>query len=247
MKRFLAALMARPWAPYAAWGVGGFVIAYLIVAIFVFPAGAAQRDGTVPSVIGLPWPDAERLLQQAGLKPQRAEARFHNAAPKGTVLEQDPEPGSSVTTGTRVSLITSAGPKLGTVPPVIGMSREQALTSLEAAGFQTNEVSERASNEPRGAVIDSRPRPGAQAPTPSAVALVISTGPTTVAVPDVVGRPLSDATQLLRQVGLVVGDVRGPGGFTPEPSAVVTSQTPAAGREVPAGTRVDMTVGGRTT
>lgn len=245
MKALLARLMAKPWAPYVAWGGGGFLFAYLFVAFFVFPAGASQHDAVVPNVVGISWVDAERQLQQVGFVPERAESRFHSAAPKGTVLEQQPEAGSNAGTGMRIALVVSAGPKLATVPGVIGMSREQALTALEAAGFDASDVSERASNEPRGAVIDSRPRPGTQTPITSPVSLVISAGPTTIVIPDVVGRPLSDATQLLRQVGLTVGEVRAPGGATPEPSAIVQSQSPAAGREVNAGTRVDMTVGGR--
>lgn len=245
MKKLLAWFWSKPWAPFVAWGAGGFVLAYLIVAIFVFPAGAALTDQSVPNVIGISFADAQRQLQSSGFTAERGEARFHNAAPKGTVLDQQPEAGSDAPPGSRITLAVSAGPKLGTVPSVIGMSREQALTALEVAGFEANEVSERASNEPRGAVIDSKPRPGAQVAVPSPVLLVISAGPTTVVVPDVVGRPLSDATQFLRQVGLTIGDVRGPGGLTPEPSATVLSQSPAAGREVPAGTRVDMIVGGR--
>lgn len=239
----MKAWFARPWLAFPMTALAGFGLAYAIVALFVFPAGAAQRDARVPNVIGLSYADAQRQLEQAGFSAHRGEARFHNAAPKGTVLDQQPEPEAVNATGTRVSLVVSNGPRMGTVPVIIGLSREQALTALEAAGFEPGEVSERASNEPRGAVIDSRPRPGAQAPTPSPVALVVSAGPTTIMVPDVVGRPLADATQLLRQVGLRVGDILG--ATAPPPTAVIQAQMPAAGSMVTAGTKVDITVGGR--
>lgn len=239
--------LSRPWVPYVASAAGGFGLAYAIVAVFVFPAGAAQRDVAVPNVIGLPYADAQRQLEQAGFTVQRGESRFHNAAPKGTVLDQQPEPDASAVPGIRVTLALSGGPKLSMVPGVIGLSREQALTELEAAGFDAGDVSERSSNEPRGAVIDSRPRPGTQVPTPSPVALVVSAGPTTVVVPDVVGRPLSDATQLLRQVGLKVGEIRygASGAAVADASAVIHAQSPSAGSQVVAGTKVDITVGGR--
>jgi serine/threonine-protein kinase len=156
------------------------------------------------------------------------------------VLDQSPAPESRDVPGTRVSLVVSAGQRFGTIPGVIGMSREQALSALETAGFDAGEVTERPSNEPLGAVIDAKPRPGTQAPMPSSVALVISAGPTTVFVPDVIGRPVSDATQLLRQVGLTVGDI---GGAVSDAAAVVVSQTPAAGSQTVAGSRVNITVG----
>ena len=243
MKQLFKRFSAHPFAPFFYLFSAGFLFAYIIVALFVFPAGAAQHDGTVPNVVGVPFADAQRQLMQAGYNVTRGESRPHNAAPRGTVLEQVPEPGANAAAGSRVTLAVSAGPRLGVVPAVIGMSREQALTSLEGAGFVAGVVSERPSNEPRGAVIDSRPRPGAQAPMPSPIALVVSAGPTTIEIPDLIGRPLSEATLLLRQVGLTVGDVRGPNEGIPDPSSIVQSQSPSAGNQVSAGTRVNIIVG----
>lgn len=233
--------------PYVIAGASGFLLAYLLVAVFVFPSGVLPDDIKVPNVVGLSYPDAVKALESRGLKGNRGEARFHNAAPRGTVLEQDPPPDATETPGARIMLIMSAGQRIAMIPGVIGLSRERALFELEQAGFEAGEVTERASNEPRGAVIDSRPRPGSQAAVPSTVALVISAGPTTIIVPDVVGRPVSDATQLLRQVGLAVGEISyaGGGSAITDAAAVVSSQTPPAGSQAAAGSRVTMVVGGR--
>jgi len=239
------AFLKQRWVPFVATGAGGFLLAYVMVAVFIFPAGAAQRDVLVPNVVGMTFADAQRQLEAASFTVQRGETRFNNA-PRGTVIDQQPEAATSAAAGIRVSLVVSNGPKLSSVPAVIGMSREQALVALEIAGFSPGDVSERASNEPRGAIIDSRPRPGAQAPTPSPVSLVMSAGPTTVVVPDLVGRPVSEAMQLVRQVGLTLGEIRTPtGAASADAGAVVQSQSPAAGNQVSAGTRVDLNVGGR--
>jgi serine/threonine-protein kinase len=233
--------------PYVVALVGGFALAYLVIAFFVFPAGVIPQEVRVPNVIGLTYADATRQLEQIGFKADRGEQRFHNAAPKGTVLDQQPLPGSPETPGTRVSLVVSSGQRLASVPGVIGMSREQALSALESAGFTPGEIVTRPSNEPFGAVIDSRPRPGTQAPTPSSVALVLSAGPTTVLVPDVVGRPLEDAKVLLQQVGLLVGEiVWGEGGASVmDASAVVVGQSPPAGSQAIARSRVNLSIGAR--
>lgn len=238
----------RQALPYVIAVVGGFLLAFLIVAFFVFPAGVIPQDVRVPNVIGLTYTDAARQLQQKGFSVERGESRFHNAAPKGTVLDQTPPPGSRESPNIRVTLVVSAGQKYGTVPGIIGMSREMAVSALENAGFDVGDTTERPSSEPRGAVIDSRPRPGTQAPMPSAVALVLSAGPTTVIVPDVVGRPLADARLLLRQLGLTSGDVQfgGGGAAVTDASAVVVSQSPPGGSQAVAGSRVNLTVGSRT-
>jgi beta-lactam-binding protein with PASTA domain len=235
----------RSLQPYLIAVVGGFVLAYLVVAFFIFPSGVIPEDVRVPNVVGLTYPEAVRQLEQVGLKGERGEQRFHNAAPKGTILEQKPPADSREAPGVKVSLIVSSGQRYGTIPGVIGMSRELALNALEVAGFEAGEVSERPSNEPRGAVIDSRPRPGTQAPMPTTVSLVISAGPTTIIVPDVVGRPVSEATLLLRQVGLAVGEISyaSGGNAIADAAAVVSSQTPPAGSQATAGSRVNMVVG----
>lgn len=235
----------RSFQPYLIAVVGGFALAYLIVAFFVFPAGVIPEDSRVPNVIGLTYPEAVRQLEAAGLKGERGEQRFHNAAPKGTILDQKPPADSREAPGTRISLVVSSGQRYGTIPGVIGMSRELALNALEVAGYEAGEVTERPSNEPRGAVIDSRPRPGTQAPMPTTVSLVISAGPTTIIVPDVVGRPVSEATILLRQVGLAVGEISyaSGGNAIADAAAVVSAQTPPAGSQATAGSRVNMVVG----
>lgn len=238
----------RGFIPYVVALASGFLLAYLLVAFFVFPAGVIPQDVRVPNVIGLSYTDASKQLQQTGFTAQRGEQRFHNAAPRGTVVEQTPAPGTTEQSGTLVTLIVSAGERTAPVPGVIGMSREQAIMALEGAGFTLGMVTERPSNEPTGAVIDSRPRPGAQTRVPSPVALVLSMGPTIVIVPDVVGRPLDDAKLLLQQLGLVVGDVTwGSGGSAiTDASAVVIFQTPPAGSQTVARSRINLTLGPRT-
>jgi len=236
----------RRLIPYLVALVTGFFLAYLIVAFFVFPAGVIPQDVRVPNVIGLTFNDAAAQLKQKGFTAERGETRFHNAAPKGTVLDQSPAPGSREAPNIRVTLAVSGGQRYATIPGVIGMSRELALNALEVAGFDAGEVTERPSNDPRGAVIDSRPRPGTQAPMPSTVSLVLSAGPSTVIVPDVVGRPVNDARLLLRQVGLTAGEVQYTGTSVADAGAVIVSQSPPAGSQTVSGSRVNLTVGSRT-
>jgi serine/threonine-protein kinase len=75
------------------------------------------------------------------------------------------------------------------------------------------------------------------------VQLVLSGGPATIQVPDVVGRSFAQARQLLQQLGLSVGDVTSPNGGSPDGGAIVSSQSPAAGSQVVAGSRIALKVG----
>jgi beta-lactam-binding protein with PASTA domain len=102
--------------PYAVAIVGGFLIAYLIVAFIIFPSGVVPGNARVPNVTGLMYKDAAKRLAEVGFKAQRGGSRFHSASPKETVLEQDPRAGTSDVEGTPVTLVVSAGVKPDSTP-----------------------------------------------------------------------------------------------------------------------------------
>jgi serine/threonine-protein kinase len=227
--------------PYAIAIIGGFLLAYLIVAFFVFPSGVIPRDIRVPNVTGLPFDDAVRRLAERGLQGVKGEERFHAASPKGTVLEQAPTAGSTDVEGASITLTVSAGQQSAKVPAVNGLTRADAERALQEAGFEVGDVSERPSNLPAGQVIESNPRSGSETTIPSSVGLFISAGPTVVLIPNVVGQPLSQARQIIESSGLVVSDVRTPTGETVSDStAVVVATVPAAGAQVATGSRVSI-------
>jgi beta-lactam-binding protein with PASTA domain len=234
----------RRFIPYVIAIVGGFLVAYLIAAFVFFPSGVITQDLKVPNVIGLDMQTAEQRLAQSGFEAEHGETRFHATAPKGTVLDQNPPAGSKDAAGAKVTLAVSGGQRMGVVPNVVGMARPDAEHVLDQAGFDVGDVTEQPSETARGEVVDTRPRPGIETPIPGPVQLVLSGGPATIQVPDVVGRSFAQARQLLQQLGLVVGDVVTPNGDKPDGGAPVTSQSPAAGAQAAAGSRITLRVGG---
>lgn len=196
----------RTWLVYLVSVIAGFTLAWLIVAFVVFPAGVVPRDVKVPNVTGLMYDEAEQRLAQAGFKAERGEQRYNNSAPKMTVLEQSPPPGAKEGTGSAVTLVVSGGQRMATVPTVTGMTRIEAQVLLEKDGFDVGDVSEQASNAPRGSVIATRPAAGSQVSIPSTISLVLSRGAAAMQMPDLMGRDVEAARQVLAQLG--VRDVR---------------------------------------
>ena len=233
----------RRFIPYLIAIVGGFLVAYLIAAFVFFPSGVISQDLKVPNVIGLDLTTAQQRLTQAGFGSDQGETRFHATAPKGTVLDQNPPAGSKEAAGTKVTLAISGGQRMAAVPNVVGMARPDAERVLDQAGFDVGDVSEQPGQTARGEVLDTRPRPGTETPIPGPIALVLSGGPATIQVPDVVGRSFAQARQLLQQLGLALGDVTTPNGGQPDGGAMVMSQSPAAGAQVPAGSKITLRVG----
>lgn len=226
---------------YAVTIVSGFLLAYLIVAFVIFPSGVIPGNAKVPNVTGLLFDDAAKRLAEVGFKAARGESRFHEASPKETVLEQSPVAGTHDVEGTSVTLVTSAGQEIASIPAIVGMTKDDAQAALEGAGFELGAVTETPNVAPRGQVVGSTPAPGAKVTIPSSVAVVISAGSSVVLVPSVVGQTVAGAKQLLQRASLAVGEIAGSGGGNAS-SGTVASQTPPAGAQVAAGSRVGLQV-----
>ena len=233
----------RASLPYAVSVVGGFLLAYLIVAFFVFPSGVLPGEAKVPNVTGLQFDDAVRRLAERGFKGVQSEERAHASSPKGTVLEQSPAAGKRDVEGAAVNLVVSAGQKVAVVPSIVGLARDAAERALTDAGFDVGDVTERPSDAPRGQVVESRPAPGTKAPSPSTVTFVVSAGANTVSVPNIVGHSVADARHMLEQAGLALGDVNSAYAGNVE-TAKVTSQSPDAGTQVPPKSKINVVASG---
>ncbi len=91
----------------------------------------------VPSVVGLSIQDATNRLNAAGFHANPS--YVGSTATKDQVLSQTPAPGSTEPKGTSVTLRVSLGPPEVTVPDVVGYTSQQAVSALEAQGFQVNQ------------------------------------------------------------------------------------------------------------
>ena len=231
----------RRLLPYIIAATAGFLIAYLIVAFFIFPAGLIPKDLRLPNVVGMSIEDAQTALGRAGFKGTVGEERYNANAPKGVVLQQTPPAGSPEMEGSKVLLAISRGQRSSEVPAVIGMTREAAVLAIENAGFDVGEVTQRQTDEPPGEVVESSPGAGTKISIPATVNLVISAGPSTVSLPNLVGRPYAEARRMIEQLGLRVGSVTMDSVSLQLPDHV-SSQSPEAGRTVASGARVSLSI-----
>jgi beta-lactam-binding protein with PASTA domain len=236
--------LARRSLPYLGSAVSGFVIAYAIVAVFIFPGELVSSDVRVPNVTGLAYAEAAAKLKAAGLKAARGERRYQIGMPEDAVIAQTPLPGSLEPKGASIVLDLSLGQRMGEVPRIVGLTREQAERAIEDAGLDVGDVIQRENEAPRGQVLASSPPGGARVPIPSRVSFTVSAGPATLVVPDLTGQDYVSARSLLVQLGFTVGRVIIDSATTLPPNMVI-AQSPAANSSAPAGTAITLTVSGR--
>jgi len=236
-----ARALSRRAFPYLIVAVTGFLLAYLGLFLFAFPADVLPDDARVPRVVGMNFDDASAALEKSGFHALKGDSRFHKTTPEGIVLEQDPPAGSVQKKGAQVTLTVSAGQATATVPDVSGSTQQQAQIAIENAGFTFGSVSQQMSDQPRGAVISSNPGAGTTLDLPATVSITISQGPSTIQIPDLTGRTLADARSTLEQLGLHLGATsRDTSSFMPENT--VLSQAPSPGSTVSAGASVNLRV-----
>ena len=100
-------MKVRGSLPYAVAIIGGFLIAYLIVAFVIFPSGVVPGNAKVPNVGGLLFDDAAKRLAAVGFKANRGGEEYREATPETTVLAQDPPAGTKEPEGSTVTLTVS--------------------------------------------------------------------------------------------------------------------------------------------
>jgi eukaryotic-like serine/threonine-protein kinase len=113
----------------------------------------------VPDVEGSTRDEAQRLIRDAGLETRVTERESTDQEP-GTVLEQDPAPGTRVAKGQTVDLVVAKAPAKVAVPGVIDATEDEAVSTLEDAGFKVKvEDGTAATPDEDGIVLDQDPAP----------------------------------------------------------------------------------------
>jgi beta-lactam-binding protein with PASTA domain/predicted Ser/Thr protein kinase len=193
----------------------------------------------VPDVVGKTRDQAVAELTGANLDPNVVE--INSGAPPNTVTAQQPGAGEEVPEGTTVRINVSKGPRPIGVPTVVGLTFDQANSTLQAAGFQVSREDVE-SDQPGDIVVAQDPDAGETAARGSTVTLQVSEGPTTSTVPDVTSQDEETARSQLEGAGF---EARAERVDTDDPclDGIVIDQDPAGGTEAEPGTQVTIFVG----
>lgn len=178
----------------------------LVGAIFIGVSLFDKKEGTpqvpVPQLVGQPLKAAEELAVNAQVKAVQAGTERCDE-PKGSVCRQTPAAdGSQMDTGATIQLYVSEGAPLEEVPDVIEQSQERAEQTLKDKGFKVK-IEQEESEEDPGTVLRTNPDAGTKAEKNSEVTVTVAKQLQST-VPPVVGNPLAQAEQQLKNLGFTV-------------------------------------------
>ena len=183
------------------------VIAVIALAVFlatnVFGSGGSA---TVPDVVGKTQEEAVSEIQAAGFEMGTISQSYSNDVEKGKVIEQTPDGNKEASKDTKVYLVISKGKKpvdKVTVPDLTGKSKAQAESALSQLGL-TAKVTEEANDAEKGTVFWQSVDAGEQVEAGSTVEVKVSSGPTEVSVPGVLGMSEAKASNTLSSAGFSV-------------------------------------------
>src|SRR5918997_251512 len=129
---------------------------------------------TVPAVAGSTEADARSALQGAGLTNITTQQQASDDVPPGNVIDSNPAAGAEVSPDQTITLVISSGPDQVSVPPVEGLSEENARTQIEGAGLVMQTSDQTVSNPGQdGQVLSQSLQAGTQARPGATVNVVI--------------------------------------------------------------------------
>ncbi len=202
----------------------------------------------VADVRGMVEAEAQPILAAQDLVLVVIDSTFSDKVPFGTIVEQNPQPGSHAKHGRAVYVTINATMKRQvTMPNLQDMSYRQAETTLRGMGLEVDSVYDYEPSAYRDLVLDVKANgesilPGQKVPVGTKVRLVVGFGRGTeeVEVPSVIGLTLQDARSLLLSHRLTVGAVSYDEEAEEGVKQYVYKQIPAAGEKLIEGETVSL-------
>jgi len=142
-----------------------------VTTIATEPAGETVG---VPNLVGLSAADAQRRVEDYGLRLNVQNEQETPDALPGTVLEQTPPAGAQVSTGTTVNIVVAAG-RAFTLPNVVGYRATDIIPHLETEGLIIV-TEETWSAKPQGEIVKQVPVPDSEVTSGDTITLTISGG-----------------------------------------------------------------------
>lgn len=189
---------------------------FLLPRVPLFAAGQATRDGpcTIPNLIGQDRAAAVKLLTRADLSLGHVESR-ESDAPAGVVIDQRPQACGDGTYNRTVDIVVSSGQR---------QAQPKEPEVRKGGGSRAAEVGVAVGIAAAAAILAAR-----------------ANADKTVEVPDLVNKPVTSASDVLKKARLRMGEIAQRNSPTVA-AGLVIEQSPAAGSRAKRGDAVTVTV-----
>lgn len=225
--------------------IGLIVLAAAIVLLVMTITGSFKTDtSTLDNFVGFSYDelinsnkyDYEFILEQ----------KKTDEVEPGIIVDQSPEAGSKVISGSQVKLVVSASEDDINVPNIYNLNEEKAKKSLTNEGLNNYKFTTISSETvEEGYVVYTEPKAGTVVSADTQIVVFVSSGPTTkqvvnIQIPDVKGLKQEGARAFLEKTGFTNITFVTKDDITPK--GTVLSQSPAAGSSATADERMKIVI-----
>lgn len=156
------------------------------------------------ALVGQTLEEAEQAIQDTGLTVGEVTEEYSRTAAAGTIISVDPGEGETIRHDQEVNLVVSLGRQPVEMPQVVGTTRAEAEQALSELGLSANITEAYSDTVAEGSIISQSSAAGSTVYDGDTINLVVSLGPEYVEVPDVFGKQLEEAQEILEAAGFVV-------------------------------------------
>ncbi|KAB7791195.1 Stk1 family PASTA domain-containing Ser/Thr kinase [Bifidobacterium leontopitheci] len=169
------------------------------------------KQATVPAGVDDPTTangrDPITALKAAGftnITEDKSKEEYSMDLAEGVVQSISVKPGETLDHNTAITVVLSKGPMPVTMPDIVGKTKDEAMTALDNARLKTTITEQNSDSVAAGSVISASPDSGTQLHWGDSAELVVSKGPETADVPNLVGKSKDEATKTLESLGFEV-------------------------------------------
>lgn len=207
-----------------------FVLLGLIFGFLTFKILSFSRTVEVPSLTNTSLLEANEVMSRSGLYVKVEGEDYDPVVAAGRIIRQDIPAGNKVKEKRSIKVVISKGPKVYSVPSVVGEALADAESLMLQKGLRiTRVVQVRSDTAEKGKVIAQKPEPEDR--VGDSLTVLVSSGPHAVLYycPDFVNKSLEGAQELAVKLGLKI-ETKGSGSIIrsqkPKPGTVVKSGEP---------------------
>lgn len=187
--------------------LGGILLFILTIGITYFATELLRvKEVQIPNLVGMTKEEAENLVKEYNLHLEVTSEEFDDEVPLGYIISQDPTyvENFKIKEKTTMKVIVSKGQEVVKVPKVSGMTKEEALKTLEELNLVPEVIEETSKKVEEGYVISQDTDPNIEVKSGETVKIHVSTGTEKTKVPSVIGKSQDEAKKTLQNLGFSV-------------------------------------------
>lgn len=204
VKRFTAFLLENALVS------GALLLTAVLSAVTTMRIVLASQEVVVPSLLERRIADAGTLAARHRLLLRVEGKRHDDKVAQDAIVAQEPVAGSHLKAQRSLRVWVSLGPRRLSIPALEGQSLRTARLTLDQLRLPVARVAEVPDPAEAGTILVQNPPAGETDHVGEGLTLLVSQGPRQLdyVMPDLIGRKVEEAEELLSRAGLHAGDIR---------------------------------------